>query len=169
MAISAALLPEFDNEIATTRRTLERIPDDKLGWKPHAKSMSLGRLVSHIAELPGFAVAGLSADSMDMANYQPWEGTSREEILARFDKNAAAARAAIAAASDEKYLSNWSLTMGGKTIMTLPKIAVVRGFTLNHLIHHRGQFSVYLRLNDIAVPSIYGPSADEGQMGASAS
>ncbi len=168
MSISAALLPEFDQEMATTRKTLERVPNDKLAWKPHTKSMTLGRLASHIAEMPSWANVGLSMDVMDMANYKPWEGASREEILAVFDKNVAEARAAIAAASDEKYMSNWSLAMGGKTIMTMPKIAVVRSFMLNHVIHHRGQFSVYLRLNDIAVPSIYGPSADEGQMGASA-
>jgi uncharacterized damage-inducible protein DinB len=168
MSISAALVPEFDAEMATTRRTLERVPDDKLGWKPHEKSMSLGRLASHIAEMPSWGAVGLNMDVLDMANYKPWEGASRAEILAVFDKNVAEARAAMAAASDEKYMQNWSLSMGGKTLMTMPKIAVVRSFMLNHVIHHRGQFSVYLRMNDIAVPSIYGPSADEGQMGASA-
>lgn len=168
MSISAALLPEFDQEMATTRKTLERIPDDKLGWKPHEKSMSLGRLASHIAELPSWASVGLNMDVLEMSNYTPWEAASREEVLAKFDKNVADARAAIAAASDEKYMTNWSLSMGGKTLMTMPKVAVVRTFMMNHLIHHRGQFSVYLRLNNIAVPSIYGPSADEGQMGAAA-
>ena len=168
MSISAALLPEFDHEMATTRKTLERVPDDKLGWKPHEKSMSLGRLASHIAEMPSWAVVGLNMDVLDMKDFKPWEGKSRQEILAVFDKNVADGRAAIAAASDEKYMTDWSLAMGGKTLMTMPKIAVVRSFMLNHVIHHRGQFSVYLRLNDIAVPSIYGPSADEGQMGASA-
>jgi uncharacterized damage-inducible protein DinB len=130
--------------------------------------MSMGRLASHIAEMPAWGVAGLNLDALDMGGYKPWEGASRAEILALFDRNVAEARAAIAAASDEKYMSNWSLTAGGKTMMTMPKIAVVRSFVINHVIHHRGQFSVYLRLNDIPVPSIYGPSADEGQMGASA-
>jgi len=168
MSISAALLPEFDHEMATTRKTLERVPNEKLGWKPHEKSMSLGRLASHIAELPSWGVIGLTMDSLDLGDQKPWEGSSREEILERFDKNAAAARAAIEGADDARYMTNWSLTMGGKTLMTMPKITVVRMFMLNHLIHHRGQFSVYLRLNDVSVPSIYGPSADEGQMGASA-
>jgi uncharacterized damage-inducible protein DinB len=168
MSISAVLLPEFDHEMATTRRTLERVPDDKLDWKPHERSMTLGRLASHLAELPSFAVAGLNLDTIDMGGYKPWQGVSRAEILAVFDKNVAEARAAIAAASEEKYMSNWSLLVGGKTVMTMPKIAVVRSFMLNHTIHHRGQFAVYLRLNNIAVPSIYGPSADEGQMGATA-
>ena len=168
MSISAALLPEFDHEMATTRKTLERVPDDKLGWTPHDRSMTLGRLASHIAEMPAWGVAGLKMDSLDMGGYKPWQGASREEILAVFDKNVADARAAIAGADDATYMSNWSLTAGGQTLMTMPKIAVVRSFVLNHVIHHRGQFSVYLRLNDIAVPSIYGPSADEGQMAASA-
>jgi uncharacterized damage-inducible protein DinB len=168
MSISAALLPEFDQEMATTRRTLERVPEDKFGWKPHEKSMSLGHLASHLAEMPGFAVAGLTMDSLDLANYKPWEAKSREEVLARFDQNVAGARAAIGSADDAKYMSNWSLLQDGKTLMTMPKVAVVRVFMMNHTIHHRGQLSVYLRLNNVAVPSIYGPSADEGQMGASA-
>lgn len=168
MSISAALLPEFDHEMATTRRTLERVPEENLAWKPHHKSMSLGQLASHLAEMPSWGVAGLTMDSLDMSNYKPWQGASREEILGVFDKNVAAARTAIAGADDAKYMSNWSLTAGGKTMMTMPKVAVVRSFVLNHIIHHRGQLSVYLRLNNVAVPSIYGPSADEGQMGASA-
>lgn len=168
MSISAALLPEFDNEMATTRKTLERVLDDKLSWKPHEKSMSLGQLATHIAELPGWGVAGLSADTYDLSTHKPWQGGSREELLAVFDKNVAASRAAIAGASDEKYMSNWSLTHGEKTFMTMPKVAVVRVFMMNHIIHHRGQLSVYLRLTGASVPSIYGPSADEGQMGAAA-
>ncbi|HEV2201821.1 MAG TPA: DinB family protein [Bryobacteraceae bacterium] len=168
MSISAALLPEFDHEMATTRRTLERVPEENFAWKPHEKSMTLGRLASHIAEMPSWGVTGLTTDSLDMGNYKPWQGASREEILGVFDKNVAAARTAIAGADDAKYMSNWSLTAGGKTMMTMPKVAVVRSFVLNHIIHHRGQLSVYLRLNNVAVPSIYGPSADEGQMGASA-
>ena len=168
MSISAALLPEFDQEMATTRRTLERVPDDKLGWKPHEKSMSLGRLASHLAEAPSWGVAGLTKDSVDMGNYEQWEGASRQEILAVFDKNVAEARAAIEAAADATYMTNWSLTAGGQTLLTMPKVAVVRVFMMNHLIHHRGQFSVYLRMNDVSVPSIYGPSADEGQMTAHA-
>jgi uncharacterized damage-inducible protein DinB len=168
MSISAALLPEFDQEMATTRRTLERVPEDKFGWKPHEKSMSLGHLASHLAEMPGFGVAGLTMDSLDMANFKPWEAKSRAEVLAKFDQNVAGARAAMASADDAKYMSNWSLLQDGKTLMTMPKVAVVRVFMMNHIIHHRGQLSVYLRLNNVSVPSIYGPSADEGQMGASA-
>jgi len=168
MSISAALLPEFDQEMATTRRVLERLPDEKLGWKPHDKSMTLGRLASHIAENSKWILAGLKMDSFDLANYSSYEGSSRDEILGKFDETTAAARTAIENTADEQFLQNWSMTGGGQTIMAMPKIAVVRVLGMNHLIHHRGQFSVYLRLANVSVPSIYGPSADEGQMGASA-
>ena len=168
MSISAMLLPEFDQEMATTRRVLERVPDANLAWKPHEKSMTLGRLASHLAEMPTWGVAGLTTDSLEVGNYKPLEAKSRDGILAAFDKNVAAARDAIEATDDAKYVTSWSLTRDGKTMLSMPKIAVVRSFVLNHVIHHRGQLSVYLRLNNVAVPSIYGPSADEGQMGASA-
>ncbi len=166
MAISAALLPEFDHEMATARTVVERVPEAKYGWKPHAKSMSAGRLASHIAEMPTWATAGIALDALDLATgYKPFEAGSRAELLAAFDKNAAAARAAIAGCSDETFMKNWSLKNGDKTLMTMPKIAVVRTFVMNHTIHHRGQLSVYLRELDVPVPSIYGPSADEGSMG----
>jgi len=163
--ISASLLPEFDNEMATTRRTLERVPEDKFGWAPHQKSMTLGQLASHIAHTPGWATVAITRDSFDIATeYQPFAAGSRAELLAEFDRNAASARAAIAGASDEALMQPWSLTNTGNIVMTMPKIAVVRTFMMNHGIHHRGQLSVYLRLNDVPVPSIYGPSADEGSM-----
>jgi uncharacterized damage-inducible protein DinB len=151
MSISASLLPEFDLEMANTRKALERIPDDKFDWKPHEKSGTINR------------------DSLDLAPADgesfKWEGKgSRQELLEVFDQNVAAARDAIAGASDEELFKPWSLLKGGVTLMTLPKIAVLRGFMMNHIIHHRGQFTVYLRLNDVPVPSIYGPSADEGAM-----
>jgi len=167
--INQALLPEFDMEMANTRKTLERVPDDKLGWKPHEKSMTLGRLAGHLAELPGWAANTLEADTLDIAPvgkpaYQALTATSRKEVLEQFDKHVKAARAAIAGASDAELMKSWSLLKGGQTLMTMPKIAVLRGFVMNHTIHHRAQLGVYLRLNDISVPSIYGPSADEGQM-----
>ena len=165
MAISASLLPEFDHEMVTTRKVIERVPADKFGYKPHERSMTMGALAAHIAEMPGWAVAATQADSLDMAAYKPPAITTPAEVLSTFDKNVAAARAAIAAASDETLMQNWSLKQGDKTLMTMPKIVVVRSFMLNHVIHHRGQLSVYLRLNNIPVPSIYGPSADEGSLG----
>ena len=169
MSISASLLPEFDQEMANTRKALERMPDDKFDWKPHEKSGTMGWLANHLANLPSWTVYTINQDSLDLAPTDgeslKWEGQgSRQELLDYFDKNVGAARAAIAEASDEEFLKSWSLLKGGVTLMTLPKIAVMRGFVMNHIIHHRGQFTVYLRLNDVPVPPIYGPSADEGAM-----
>jgi len=169
MSISASLLPEFDQEMANTRKALERMPDDKFDWKPHEKSGTMGWLANHLANLPNWTVYTINQDSLDLAptdgDSPKWEGKgSRQELLDYFDKSVGAARAAIAEASDEEFLKPWSLLKGGVTLMTLPKIAVMRGFVMNHIIHHRGQFTVYLRLNDVPVPPIYGPSADEGAM-----
>lgn len=170
MAIGQSLVPEFDHEMATTRRTLERVPDGKLGWKPHEKSMTLGRLAGHIAEMPGWAMPTINQDALDLQPagappYQPKVHATRDEILADFDKNVAAARAAIAGCSDEAYMKKWELQMTGRTVLAMPKVAVIRSMVMNHVIHHRGQLAVYLRLLDVPVPSIYGPSADEGKMG----
>ncbi|HYP53127.1 MAG TPA: DinB family protein, partial [Pyrinomonadaceae bacterium] len=138
-------------------------------WRPHEKSMTMGELASHLANLPSWAVLGTSSDSFDLRPVDappprtPQAKTSAE-LLETFDKNMAAARAAIAGASDEHLMQPWSLLSGGKTVMTLPRVGVLRGFVMNHTIHHRAQLGVYLRLNDIAVPSIYGPSADEGSL-----
>ncbi len=166
MAISAALLPEFDHEMANTRKTLERVPEDKFGWKPHSKSAAMGGLATHLANLPSWAGLTISSDSFDIAPQgQPVQmppATSASQLLETFDKNVATARAAIAGASDEDLLKPWSLLSNEKTVLTLPRIAVLRSFVLNHTIHHRAQLGVYLRLNDLPVPSIYGPSADEG-------
>ena len=168
MAISDALLPEFDHEMANTRKTLERVPDDKFAWTPHAKSSTMGGLVTHLANLPSWAGYTINQDSLDIApNGEPQRATpvkSNAEALETFDKNVAAARAAIAGASDEQLFQPWTLMANGKTLMSLPRVAVLRSFVMNHLIHHRAQLGVYLRLNDLPVPSIYGPSADEGSM-----
>lgn len=167
MRISDTLLPEFDLEMANTRKTLERVPDDKFDWTPHQKSTTMGGLATHLANIPTWAIHALQKDSIDIApvggaplRAEPARTSS--EVLERFDKAVAAARDAIKAASNETLLEPWSLISGGKTVMTLPRVAVLRGFVMNHTIHHRAQLGVYLRLNDIAVPSIYGPSADEG-------
>jgi uncharacterized damage-inducible protein DinB len=167
MAISQSLLPEFEMEMANTRKTLERVPDEKFDWKPHAKSGSMGWLAGHLANLPQWAVMTLQQDTLDIApaGGQPWklpEIKNRKQVLEMFDQNFADAKKAIAAASDEQLMRPWSLLKTGQTIMTMPKIVVLRSFVLNHTIHHRAQMGVYLRLNDIPVPSIYGPSADEG-------
>jgi uncharacterized damage-inducible protein DinB len=169
MAIRDSFLPEFDHEMQTTRRTLERVPEDKASWKPHDTSMSMARLAGHVAEMPGFAAATFQGDSFDFAPAgappaQPTVMTSRAQLLEIFDKNVASARAAILKASDEELHKTWTLMSGGKTIFSLPRVAVLRTMILNHIIHHRGQLSVYLRMNKVPVPSIYGPSGDEGRV-----
>jgi uncharacterized damage-inducible protein DinB len=165
MPLNQALLPEFDHEMANTRKSLERIPDNKFDWKPHQKSMTLGALAAHLATINGWTDAIISQDSFDVAVAPPTpKFKNRQEILDAFDKGTAGARKAISAASDEQFMKSWSLLNKGQTIFTMPRIGVVRSFILNHTIHHRAQLGVYLRLNDIPVPSIYGPSADEGNM-----
>lgn len=169
MAISESILPEFDHEMGTTRKVLANLDDGKLGWKPHDKSMSMGDLATHLINIPGWAGITLNADSFDLnpaggEAYREPAITSKDQALELFDKKVAEARAAIAGASDEVMMQPWSLLSGGETIFTMPKVVVLRSFVLNHNVHHRGQMSVYLRLNDIPVPSIYGPSADDPGM-----
>lgn len=166
MGLSESLLPEFDIEMANTRKTLERVPPDKSDWKPHEKSTAMGGLATHLANIPTWTVHTIAQDSLDLApGGEPLPhaklAESQEELLATFDDNVAKARAAIAGANDADLFKPWSLMSNGNTILTMPKIAVLRSFVMNHLIHHRAQLGVYLRLNDIPVPSIYGPSADE--------
>ncbi|MDQ6678497.1 MAG: DinB family protein [Acidobacteriota bacterium] len=161
MKLAEALIPEFEQEAATTRKTLERIPDGKMEWQPHTKSMSLGRLAHHVAEIPGWTTMTFDRDVLDMGDYKPPQVQTRAEILAMFDKNVADARKALAEVSDEIAQGNWSLTGGGQTYFTMPKMAVIRTWVLNHSVHHRAQLGVYLRLLDIPVPGVYGPSADE--------
>jgi uncharacterized damage-inducible protein DinB len=169
MSLSQSLLPEFDMEMANTRKTLERVPESKLGWKPHPKSGSMGWLAGHLSHLPGWAVITIKQDSLDLSpdgkppEPQP-EPKSQNELLATFDKNVAEARAALTGADDATLLKPWSLLMTRRVLMTMPKAACLRGFVMNHIIHHRAQLGVYLRLNDVAVPAIYGDSADEKGM-----
>ena len=165
MPLNQALLPEFDHEMANTRKSLERVPDGKFDWKPHPKSMTLGGLATHLSTINHWAEAIVGQDSFDVSSAPPQPAfKSTKEVLDAFDKNAATARNAIAGSSDDKLMKPWSLLKGGQAIFTLPRVAVLRSFILNHTIHHRAQLGVYLRLNDVPVPSIYGPSADEGNM-----
>jgi len=170
MALNETLLVDFDHEMANTRKTLERVPVEKPDWKPHERSMPLGRLANHVADLPSWAVFTIEKDSLDIAPpgappYQPPPPpTSRQELVERFDKHVAAARAAIAGASDAHLQKTWTLLVAGKTVFSLPRTAVLRTTVMNHMIHHRAQLGVYLRLNEIPVPALYGPSADEGKM-----
>jgi uncharacterized damage-inducible protein DinB len=169
MSINEALLPEFDQEMANTRKVLERCPEDKYGWKPHEKSFSMGALASHVAGIPGWGADTITKDSFDYAPvgqepYKEEPATSRQELLEKFDKNIVTMRAALADASDDHLMKPWSLLAGGQTVFTMPRVAVIRSMIMNHGIHHRAQLGVYLRLNDVPVPAIYGPSADETGM-----
>jgi len=166
MALNAAMLPEFDMEMAGTRKTLERVPDDKFDWKPHPKSMTVRQLAVHLALFPSWMIDTLNKSSFDYAPeggeaYQPPEVNSRQDLLEIFDRDVAKAREALQAASDAQLMETWSLLAGGKTVFAMPRVAVLRGMVMNHMIHHRAQMGVYLRLNDIPVPALYGPSADE--------
>jgi uncharacterized damage-inducible protein DinB len=163
MAIRDALLPEYDHEMGTTRRLLERVPAD-YAWKPHQKSMSLGELATHLANLPTWAIEAVEQSFFDLdAPREPLTAVSSgNELLSRFDANVASARAAIASKSDAELMAPWTLKRGSHQLFTMPKAAVLRSFVMNHMIHHRGQLSVYLRLKDVPVPAIYGASADEG-------
>jgi uncharacterized damage-inducible protein DinB len=163
MAIKDGLLSEYDHEMATTRRLLERVPDDKLAWKPHAKSKSLGELASHVSNLPLWGLTILNDASFDLAEPLPGasEHHSRQDLVAAFDRAAANTRATLNR-TDPEFIAPWTLKRDGHEMFTLPRIAALRSFVLSHMIHHRGQLSVYLRLNDIPLPPIYGPTADEG-------
>lgn len=166
MSIAQGLAPEFDQEMATTRRLLERLPDDKFGWQPHEKSWTVAQLGSHIVEMLSWGSTTLKETSFDMQPpgaepYKPWVAESTKALLEKFDAGVAENKALISGASDADYMTDWSLLTGGNTLFTMPRVAVMRAFVFNHIIHHRGQLSVYLRLLNIPVPAIYGPSADE--------
>lgn len=166
MAFKESLLPEFDMEMDSTRKTLERVPDDRFGWTPHERSGTLGWMAEHIANIPVWAVMTMKQDSLDLA---PANGpapamekaANRKELLEIFDRNRVQARAALAAGEDADYAEPWALLMRGKELFKVPRSSVVRRMVMNHLIHHRGQLTMYLRLLDVPVPGLYGPSADD--------
>jgi len=165
MSVAEALLVEYDREMATTRRVLERVPMHLASWRPHEKSMTLGRLASHLAEIPEWGVHGCARDGIDVAppgapSPQRVTYGSLEELLGVFDGHVTTARAAIAGTPDAAFTHPWSLKRAGAVVLTMPRLDVVRIWVLNHAIHHRGQLSVYLRLHDVPLPGIYGPSAD---------
>jgi uncharacterized damage-inducible protein DinB len=165
MTISELLLPEFDQEMAATRRVLERVPDDKFAWKPHEKSFSMGHLASHIANMVTWTVDTMNRPEFDLEGVTPAEmnkaAKNRAELLAWFDANVTSARAALDK-PDADYAVPWTLKKGAQVFFTMPRYNCVRSFCLNHIVHHRAQLGVYLRLNNVAVPGVYGPSADEG-------
>lgn len=163
MPIVDALLPEFDHEMTVTRKLLERVPEDQLAWKPHQKSYSLGQLAQHVAQLPSWGPITLNDSETDIAGSgPPQQAASRADLLQQFDGNVAAARAALVSKSDSELMAPWTLKREGHVIFSMPRTSVWRSFVMNHLIHHRAQLGVYLRLKDVPLPSMYGPSADEG-------
>jgi uncharacterized damage-inducible protein DinB len=166
VAIKDILLPEYDHEMAVTRRVLDRAPEPDYAWKPHEKSWPLGGLAAHLANLPTWTRKILESSELDLASLPasatPTIPATRAELLGRFDANVAEGRRALDAQSDQQLLAMWTLKNNGQTVFTMPRIAALRGFVLNHHVHHRGQLTVYLRLRNVPVPAIYGASADEG-------
>jgi uncharacterized damage-inducible protein DinB len=160
MSIAETLLPEFDQEMAATRRVIERVPTDQGTWKPHQKSFALGHLAQLLSWMPGWITNAVSATELDLAHAAKYSFESTETLLAGFDQNVREARAALAASKDSEWSVPWSLKLNGQVLFSAPRGAVVRQH-ISHLSHHRGQMTVYLRLLDIPVPSIYGPTADE--------
>ena len=163
MSLNQSFIKELENEAKQTRKVLERVPLDKADWKPHEKSMALGRLATHVAEISGYITSTLDADEMDFAkmDYKPRIAKSTSELLAIFEENYNKGMESLKNATDEKMLSNWTMRNGEHVYFTMPKIVVVRSFAFNHLYHHRGQLTVFLRLNDVPLPGVYGPTADE--------
>jgi uncharacterized damage-inducible protein DinB len=163
MTIKDGLLADFDHEMGTTRRLLERLPDDRLGWRPHPRSMTLAALATHLSTIPSWGGRILNDAGFDLAGAPPPvpERASRAEILRTFDEVCRETRGAMDK-TDGEYQALWTLKRGGHQVFSVPRVAAFRSFVLHHMIHHRGQLSLYLRLNDVPVPAIYGPSADEG-------
>ena len=161
MSMTQAILQEFDNEAKTTRRVLERVPTDKFDWKPHPKSMSLGELAMHTAMSPGVICGWACEDETKFSGEKAPVATSTAEVVAAHDKSVQTMKDTMTKLGDAGLMNEWKATAGDKTLFKMPKIALIRSIALNHWYHHRGQLSVYLRLLDVPVPSIYGPSADE--------
>ena len=167
MKVSDTLLPEFDEEMASTRKFLELVPDEKLGWKPHEKSMPLGRLAWHVSEFPSWCCTTLKQDSLTLTqeDFQKTaaarEGKGRKEMLSGFDESVKEARTRLAALDEAALAANWKMVWGDQTLVDMPRAQVLRKWVMNHMVHHRSQLGVYLRLNGIPIPGTYGPSADE--------
>lgn len=165
MRIADALTAELEQEAKTTRRVLERIPASKLSWRPHPKSMSLGQLGLHIAQMPTAIVGLARADLTTLPQFKQPEATSSEELLKTLDAGVSEATTVLNGWDDAKMMETWSLSTDGKVVMAMPRVGLLRALMLNHWYHHRGQLVVYLRLLDVPVPSVYGPSADENPFG----
>lgn len=165
MRLIDPIVAELDQEGQTTRRVLERVPEDKLTWKPHTKSMSLGQLALHLATAPGAVATIASQDRVEAPSFDQPEAKTRAEILDAFSQSLTTAKDLLNQIDDARATATWTLTRNGKVLMAVPRLAMLRAILLNHSYHHRGQLSVYLRLLNVPVPSIYGPSADENPFG----
>jgi uncharacterized damage-inducible protein DinB len=162
MPLVDMLLPEFDHEMATTRRLLERVPDDRLSWTPHAKSFTLAQLAQHVATIPMWGTMTLTSNELDLAGgFTNPPAESRTALVKLFDENAARARSELTGKTDAELMAPWTLKRGADIIFSMPKASVWRSFVMNHLVHHRAQLSVYLRMQDVPLPAMYGPTADE--------
>jgi uncharacterized damage-inducible protein DinB len=162
MPFSQTLLPEFDQEMKNTRKLLACVPDGKFDYQPHEKSMTLGRLASHVAELPSWTALTLDHEVLELQpDFKPRIAGSRSELMEMFDESVSEAREKIAGTSDVEWEKMWTFKFDGKPIMSMPRSEVMRSVIMNHLIHHRAQLGVFLRLNDVMFPGMYGPSADE--------
>jgi uncharacterized damage-inducible protein DinB len=164
--ISQSMLPEFDHEMANLRKTLERVPEGKPDFRPHPKSMPLSRLAGHLAEIPTWAAMTIERDELDIdpvdgPKYEPYIMGSRSDLLSKFDADLKQAREKLAGTTDDRMMATWTLKARGQTAIAMPRVAVLRSFVMNHMVHHRAQLGVYLRMNDVPVPGLYGPSADE--------
>lgn len=165
MSISQTLLPEFEEEMKNTRKLLECVPDGKFDYKPHPKSMTMGELATHVAQMSVWAATTLEVELLEFgSDFKPPLAHTRAELLQMFDTGVADSRAKISAASDADWQKIWTLKFNGKVFMSLPRSVVMRSTVMNHLIHHRAQLGVYLRMNDVAIPGMYGPSADEAHL-----
>jgi uncharacterized damage-inducible protein DinB len=161
MRLVDSILMELEQEAQTTKRVLDRIPDNKLAWRPHPKSYSLGQLALHIASAPGNVAALAAQDTVEAPNFSQAEAKNRQEVLDTFSKSLESAKGTLKNMDDARLAAPWTLTKNGKVIMSVPRIGFLRSVLMNHVYHHRGQLSVYLRMLDVPVPSVYGPSADE--------
>ena len=164
MGLKDTLLFEFDHEMAVTRRVLERVPEGAFGWRPHEKSFHMGGLATHLAQIPHWGTAILDRDSYELVHDAPnpaVEKTTCAEVLDTFDRHVAEVRRGLLTRSDAELMAPWSLTRSGRVVLSMPKLSALRSFLLHHLIHHRGQMTVYLRLQNVPIPPIYGQTADE--------
>jgi uncharacterized damage-inducible protein DinB len=165
VSLKQAILAEFDAEVAVTRRVLDRLPDQALAWKPHERSMSLGGLAAHLAQIPHWGTSILQRDGYDMpadARAPADSVATKADVIETFERHTTEVRRVLVGLTEAELYAPWSLTSGGDVVMSLPKISALRRFLLNHLVHHRGQLTVYLRMHNVPLPPLYGPTADEG-------